>query len=47
MVWEWDPVTGMAVDAVLPGISFDVLVRSDGAAVFAAGTRDGDIALYS
>jgi WD40 repeat protein len=47
MVWEWDPVTGMAVDAILPGISFDVLVRSDGAAVFAAGTREGDIALYS
>lgn len=46
-VWEWDPVTGMPVDAALPGISFDALVRSDGAVVFAAGTREGDIALYS
>ncbi|MFI8233861.1 WD40 repeat domain-containing protein [Streptomyces sp. NPDC085900] len=46
-VWEWDPVTGNAVDAVLPGISFAVLVRSDGAVVFAAGTREGDIALYA
>jgi hypothetical protein len=47
MVWEWDPVAGVPVDAVFPGISCDVLVRSDGAAVCAVGTREGDIALYS
>jgi hypothetical protein len=46
-VWEWDPVTGTPVDVAFSGISCDVLVRSDGAVVFAAGTREGDIALYS
>lgn len=47
MVWERDPVTGKRIGVPMPGISFDVLVRSDGGAVFATGSRDGDIAQYA
>lgn len=47
MVWEWNPVTGKPIEVVLPGISLDVLVRSDGCTVFATGSRDGDLSLYA
>lgn len=47
MVWEWDLLTGTRLHAAVPGICCDVLVRSNGQAVIATGSPEGDLTLYA